>query len=386
MNDLVWVTSVTDRLRSWIAANGPTGSDPYDALNSPLATLVSPFGKWGRILFLQGARRAGLSRRLLRVPATVNAKGVALLAHAELELATVRDDERIAGDGLARLRWLRANAVGDESGPLGWGYPFDWAARAFFIPRDTPSVVVTTTVADAFLAAGQRLPQGRDWARQSARFVTDRLRRTEAGETVCFSYTPIDHSCVLNASLRGASLLAAFDEPDLRDLTRRATRFVLDQQRDDGSWPYGLAIHHRWVDGHHTGFVLRDLASIARHLDWERPLEAARRGLEFYRRRLLEDDGRPVHRLHQPWPADIHAAAEAILVMTDPLLASMIEDGPTRALRTLRWTVDKLGREDGAFGYTHRPGRTDLTPHLRWGQAWMLRALAALERSLASVG
>jgi len=383
------ISQALDDLLEWIVTNGPAGSDPYDALNSPYAGLASRLGRYGRIAFLQAVRRSPVEcRSLLRIRPSINAKGVAVLAHAYLELAEDRGEQRHLDLARSSLEWLERNSVAAGAG-IGWGYPFDWAARAFFVPKGTPSAVVSSVAGQAFLRAASVFGDThyRDVARTVAAFVMTGLRRFESDGGICFSYTPLDQARVFNASLMGASLLvrAGSDcDPSLVETGRRATTFVLRNQNPDGSWPYGMAPFHRWTDGHHTGFILRDLASIAAATGWEDLRPAIDRGLCFYVDRLIAPDGRPLFRLDRPWPADIHACAEAILVLSDPLLASRVGGLADRAVRVARWTFDNLRRPDGAFGYLRYRKRVDWTAHLRWGQAWMLWALARLARSLTT--
>ncbi len=378
-----------DRLMAWIAANGPAGSDPYDALNSPYARVATRLGRFGPIAFLQIVRRLpSRPRHILQIPPSINPKGVAVLAHAYLELFEARGEQRYLELARGSLDWLERHAASWGEG-VGWGYPFDWAARAFFVPKGTPSVVVSSVAGQAFLRAAGITGDThyRDVARAVAVFLSTGLRRFESERGLCFSYTPLDDVRVFNASLMGAALLVRIglqDDPDLVETARRATEFVLNHQNPDGSWTYGLASFHRWIDGHHTGFILRDLASIAAATGWEDLLPAIERGLAFYLERLISPDGRPLFRLDRPWPADIHACAEAILVLSDPLLAARADDLSDRALRVADWTLGHLLRPDGAFGYLRFPKRVDWTPHLRWGQAWMLWALARLEKTLAT--
>jgi len=382
-----------DALARWIERNGTAGSDPYDGLNSPFAPLAGLGGRWGRIAFLQAVRRSRVVRAAARVPPAVNPKGLALLAEAYLDLLAARGDPAWAGRARAVLDELETRAVPCREA-VGWGYPFDWAARAFFVPRNTPSVVVTATAARALLAGARALaePHRLDLARRAACLVTDELQRTESDRGVCFSYTPVDRSCVWNASLMGAAVVleVAAETGGLAGpaatLAHRAVDRVVAEQRPDGSWAYGAAPHHGWTDGHHTGFVLRDLAAVrtlAGRSDLDGPIA---RGLGFYLAHLLAPDGRPLHRLDRPWPADVHAAAEAILVLADPRLGPGIPGARAGALAVAGWIERHLGRPDGAFGYLWSPQRRDLTPHLRWGQAWMLRALARLERGLRQDG
>jgi hypothetical protein len=375
-----------DRLAAWIEANGYQGSDPYDALNSPLGGIASRFGRWGPIVFMQLIRRSPVDlRRWLRIPAAVNPKAVGLLAHAYLDLYSSRQDERYLVKARQCLDWLEAEAVQLSCG-LGWGYPFDWAARAFFVPRGTPSIVVSAIVGKAFVRAAEMLKQERylNTARGVTRFILGALNRSTADAGICFSYTSLDHSVIYNASLLGASLLAQTARAgemsdELLEPAYAATRFVLNNQNPDGSWCYGQAPFHRWIDGHHTGFILRDLAEIqaaSGMTDIATPLE---RGLAFYLDNLITADGRPLFRIEQPWPADIHAGAEAILVLADANLRRSHGDQTARAITVADWMHTNLGRPDGAYGYLKYPRRTDWTAHFRWGQAWMFHALVRLE-------
>jgi hypothetical protein len=384
------VSNALDDLLEWLAANGPAGSDPYDALNSPFARLAAALGRWGRIAFLQTARRSPIAlRRFLLVPPSINPKAMGLLVHAYLDLFESRGEEKYLDLARDCLAWLEQHAARCD-GRIGWGYPFDWPARAFFVPKGTPSVVVSSVVGEAFLRAAKTFEDTHylDVARATAAFMLTDLHRTESEQGLCFSYTPLDHSRIFNASLLGACLLARLGidrggDQLLLEPARRATRFVLQNQNPDGSWCYGLAPFHRWIDGHHTGFLLRGLARISTATGWEEVVSPLERGLAFYLENLITADGRPNFRLGKPWPADIHACAEAILVLADPSLGQRVSGLEDRALHVAEWTLGNLRRDDGAFGYLKYPHRVDWTPHLRWGQAWMLCALARLEKRLS---
>ena len=383
------ISSAINDLADWIEDNGDAGTDPYDALNSPFARAAGLFGRWGRIAFLQLARRSPFNvRRLLLIRPGINPKGMGLLAQAYLALYRTRGEGRYLCEAHRRLEWLASHAVPCGEG-VGWGYHFDWAARAFFVPRNIPTVVNTSTIGKAFLSAYHLTKEARylETAQLAAFFILSALNRTESPEGLCFSYTPVDRAQVFNASLMGASLLAQSGEvmdgdPSFLEPARRATEFVLTHQKVDGSWSYGLAPFHGWTDGYHTGFILRNLGEIRRATGWEEIGEPLRRGAAFYAERLVAEDGRPVFRLDSAWPADIHACAEAILVFSDLNLQDCFEKPPARAVQVAQWTLDNLRRADGAFGYVKSPRRTDWTPHIRWGEAWMLLALSRLEEAL----
>jgi hypothetical protein len=50
-----------------------------------------------------------------------------------------------------------------------------------------------------------------------------------------------------------------------------------------------------------------------------------------------------------------------------------------RAWKTFHWTLGNMAAPDGSFYYQRHRLWTNRTPYMRWGQAWMLRALARLQ-------
>ncbi len=132
-----------------------------------------------------------------------------------------------------------------------WGYNFDWQARAFFQPKNTPTVVATTFISNALLDAyeitGNRLYI--DTARSASDFILKDLNRTyDHKGNFAFSYSPLDNSVVFNASLLGAQLIARVytytGEKGLIDEAKKAVEFCCDNQKVDGSWAYGTLPFH----------------------------------------------------------------------------------------------------------------------------------------------
>ncbi len=371
-----------DALEAWFERTGPSGYDPYDALASPLLRALGLGLKWPRIAVTQTLRRLPFNpRRWLLVPRTVNPKGLALLVRGHLArwrtLGRPASRERALelGTLLARLRspgWEHAC----------WGYPFPWQSRAFYLPAHAPNIVVTSFVGEALLDLHEAGGDGSALAlaRSACRFLTEDLRRREEEGAFCFSYSPRDETAVYNASLLGAALLArvgAFDAGDQAlDAARRAAKFVIRRQRDDGSWTYAGTSFQGWIDAIHTGFLLDSLRAVARLASMPEAEQAAARGQRFFLDRFLSPDGAVATFLHRPRPYDVHAGTEAIL--------TLCAAGPEEALaRTARWFLRTFRDPSGSFVY--RVGRLlrARIPYHRWGQAWAFRALAALEARLA---
>jgi uncharacterized protein YyaL (SSP411 family) len=104
-------------------------------------------------------------------------------------------------------------------------------------------------------------------ARSACEFILRDLKRSEeSAEEVCFSYTPLDHTRVFNASLLAGEVLASVGaltkEEELLSAAVRAARYVVRRQRASGAWAYGAADFQTWADNFHTAFVLTSLARI----------------------------------------------------------------------------------------------------------------------------
>jgi hypothetical protein len=362
--------------------SGWRGWDPYDALRSPLVRALSFGRRWPRIAWIQLVKRSPVNLRpALLVTQSTNPKALGLVARALVAEGRARgldrrpQVERLLSE-LDRLRSPRATGS-------GWGYPFDWQSRAFFVPENTPSIVASTFVANAYLDAYREWGVGR-WlgrARETCDFILHDLHRTPGPDgSFCFSYTPVDRGCVHNANLLGAELLARVaaetHEPALREAALASARFTLRAQAADGSWPYGTAPFQSWIDSFHTGFDLVSLLSIVEACDKQEWVGALRRGYAFYRDRLFLADGTPKYFHDSIYPIDIHSAAQALV--TFAVFSRLEPDALGIAGRVAGWTFDNMRDRNGRFYFQRHARYTHRTPFVRWGQAWMVYGLARL--------
>src|SRR6185503_21314827 len=81
------------------------------------------------------------------------------------------------------------------------------------------------------------------FARTICDFILNDLNRSEeTSDEVCFSYSPLDHTRVFNASLLAGEVLAVVGkrvrDPGLCEWGMRAARYVIRRQHADGSWAY----------------------------------------------------------------------------------------------------------------------------------------------------
>ena len=378
-------------LDAWVRRHNWIGYDPYDLKAHPLYRRLQR----QRLLALPTKAAANLFpltlRRLLRVEPLPHAKAMALFADAYLTLFDLSADPTYRTLAEDRLAWLREHAAKDYSG-LAWGLPFDYEGQDF-VPAGTPSVVITSIAARAFLHAHESLgdPIHLEAASSACRFLATDIPRYEPdAERLCFSKMPGVHWYIHNANLMVAATLAtvgqAAGSSEWDNLIRRAVNYTLVEQRQDGAWYYwGPPNRSRhWVDHYHTGFLLRALDDLAGVTAWPDIPQALDRGYAFYRQHLLKSDCIPCRTESACYPIDIHSCAEAILCLSQ--LSDRYPDALPRAQGVAHWTLTRMRHPTGYFFYRRYHWLTIKIPYMRWGQAWMLAALARLQAVLAQAG
>lgn len=373
-------------LHEWCRQRNFAGHDPFDALNSRLfqATPLK-HSRTARFLWTQSLKRSPVNlRNLFSVRAEKNAKGVALFTLAALATfrrLRIREAEVEARTMLEDLLAMRLTGWSGAA----WGYNFDWQSRVFFAPRDTPMIVPTAFAARALIEATHALGDKTylEIARSTCDFILRDLKRSEETDSeVCFSYSPHTRTRIYNASLLAAETLASVGaitaEKEFCDWALRAARYVVRQQREDGSWTYGAEANQAWVDNFHTAYVLASLRRISKSCPTETSglKEALHRGYEFWRKSFFLADGWPKYYHDRLYPVDTHAAATAIVTLAE--LHEMDPEALLLAEKIAHWTMRNLSDRRGFFYYQRRRFQTIRTPYMRWTEAWMLYALARL--------
>lgn len=378
--------SAYDELFSWCREHDFAGHDPFDALNSRLfqATPLAQ-SRNARLIWTQLVKRSPSDfRALARVPAERNAKGIALFALAQIANYRRVKTEESAVQVRDFVSGLLSMKLEGYSGAC-WGYNFDWQSRKFFAPRDTPTIVPTAFAARALIEAGQDLQDLRDLqdtVRSVCDFIIRDLPRTvDNKDELCFSYAPKTDTRIFNASLLAAEVLASvgksMGDQELFELAERATRYVVNNQRADGSWFYGTDPNQGWIDNFHTAYLLFSLKRIIDVSSFGSEFQPAlERGYEFWKNNFFLAEGWPKYYHDDPYPADAHAAASAIVTLLECM--PLDDDAATLARKIAAWTIQNLRDSRGFFYYQRRRFYTVRKPYMRWTQAWMLYALARL--------
>lgn len=377
------LSATIEMLLQYCRGHDWAGYDPYDALNSRLLRKLGLLNSsFTRLAFTQLLKRSPVNLRgLLLVPKEQNPKGIAVFLSAlvrlsQLGLVPASEARALAG----RLLGLRS-----KNQPYAcWGYNFGWQTRNYLVPHGTPNIICTTFAANALLDAHAVFGDTAFLAAavEAGNFLLEGLNFTRFDDSICFSYTPLDHSQIHNANLLGAALLARLHSLQPTETFRckalQAVRYSLERQRPDGSWPYGEGPKQQWVDSFHTGYNLVALERVRRLVDLDGVDSAIRKGYTFYLEQLFEPGGVAKYFHNRTYPVDAHSIAQAFITLVE--LRDYDERSRQTAIDVYRWTLRHMRDKRGWFYYQKRSLWTNKIPYMRWCQAWMLLGLAHLSQ------
>lgn len=347
------------------------GWDPFDALNSRVfnATPLS-LVPWARLAWTQAFKRNPVNMRgLAAVPKTANAVTLALAMEIHR-----RDGELVRAKSLVEK--LLTMSVQCKGAPgAGWGYPFAWQARAFYVPAGEPNIIATAY-------AVRELVHWKKWPGiaaeeaivAAAELVAARFIRRRAAGRSYVAYVGSSDAMVHNASLWGAYVLAEAaridGKPEWHEVAAAAADYSVSAQRADGSWPYGEASHHQFTDGFHTGYVLEALHHINGLSQVSSAQAAIGKGLAYYQSNLMEADGTAKYYSTARYPIDANCAAQFVITLDRLGWRHDI------ACAVLRKVIDHLWLETaGHFAYQRGAKSINSIEYPRWTQIWMALAL-----------
>ncbi|MHA1380796.1 MAG: hypothetical protein ACTSRG_20710 [Candidatus Helarchaeota archaeon] len=391
-DSIINIFEVISKLDTWVTSHKWTGFDPYDIRGKKFYLNL----KQGQSFLLKKTYRffeilikisPMLMRKIFRIKPIINAKAMGLFMSSYATLYTIYRDIDFLKKSKICAAWLLKNASYGYSG-LCWGYPFDWQSR-ILIPNGTPSSVVSAVVGDGFwhLATASGEKKYYDICKSICNFFLNDLNVDKiAEEIICFSYTPLDNFHVHNANLFVAEFLARigrkFEIREYLDIAMKAGNYALKEQRSDGSLFYWGSIQNHYNKGYrdcyHSGFEIRSLWGLWRNLGDKRFYNSAKQYLDFFYNSYIKQSGEVWFSPNQKYPIDIHACAEAMLCPA-VLYELDKERFNDNWHRVFKWTTRTMQNSDGSFGYRiYENGKFDRTPYIRWGQAWIMRALSEL--------
>ena len=358
------------------------GYDPYDGLNSTFFKSI-PFlskNRLFRLIWIQTFKRSPLNLRpLTGVSKGYNPKALGLFLSGYCNLYRVKPDNEYL-DKINFFTGKLTELQNKNWSGACWGYNFDWQARAFFQPENTPTVVATTFISSALLDAYE-ITHNEELlalARSSCNFILKDLNRTadEKGN-IAFSYSPLDSSVVYNASLLGSRLLARVyaitREGELYDAARKSVAFCSSRQDADGSWSYGFQSFHKWIDNFHTGYNLECISDYMKYTGDNQFSENLEKGLSYYLENFFTVEGIPKYYNNSLYPIDIHCSSQLIITLSR---LGIFDRYRNVADKIINWTIDNMQSDKGYFYYQITKYFSSRIPYMRWAQAWMFYALS----------
>jgi hypothetical protein len=288
-------------------------------------------------------------------------------------------------DVSAQVGWLKQELIRLRSpgeSDFCWGYDWDYLSlRGSRLPAFSANCIATYFCASALLQVGEVFadPEAVAMGESAGRFMATRLQRSfESADEVCFSYTPNDRTVIYNSSALVGVLLARVGRlcgnSEYLDLARRAMAFLVRAQLPNDGWYYGALRRQQWIDGFHTSYNVCALLDYQQITGDGRFAEAMMRGHRFYEGNFFTKQGAPKYFLKRVFPIDIHSCSQAILHFV--AFAPLDGGAFARAVRSFGWTMRHMAAGDGSFFYQRHRLWVNRTPYMRWGQAWIFRALA----------
>jgi len=378
---MVDLRSSLDRTEAFIRAEGYRGYDPYDGLESPLFQLPvldrAKIPRWG---FQQVLKRLPFQiRPLLGIRKGYNPVTLALCAQAltwrEMAGGTDPGDRRAEVERLVNeLDRLRSPGFSGSC----WGYDFPWQARYANFPAAHPTVVATGFVTNSLFIVWHHfgLERARELILDAVPFVLRDLTRTMYGDLFCRASAPTDNQEVLNATMKGARLLAQAvslgGDPDWLDDARATIQYVVSRQKPNGSWPYSIGDTRSWADHFHTCYNL-DCLHEYRELTQDQAFdEALDKGLAYYESHFFTEEGIPKYFDQSTYPIDATCCGQALITLVR-------FDRLKQAVRTGQWILANMSLYQGGFKYQIHPRYENRLVYMRWSVAWIFTGLARLE-------
>lgn len=373
-----------EKLFDYVIQNNYEGYDLFDGLNSkifkPSLFYKSSFFK---LALIQFCKLSPINfRPLLFVPKSFNPKGGALFLLGNLNKFKSTGEEKYKLEAQKLYERLKPLAINRERG-IGWGYNFDWQARAFYVPIGTPNVVTSVYVGFALIEYYKLFndSEALEMAKQVCEFILNEMILFEDEKNLCFRYIPEKDAEVHNANLLAASFLATiekyFPSDDVKNKITKSVNFSISDINEDGSWAYGTKPFHRWVDNFHTAFNLESLINIRNNLNLPELNETIEKVLDYYLKNLFTDKGLPKYYNNKLYPIDIHVIAETMVVLNKIKTAQIEYDENKFACieNSLIKLVKQFQNKKGYFYFQKQEYYWNKIPYIRWAQAWMFYAL-----------
>jgi len=380
-----------DHFLQWKDKNGYFSYDQYDFWNTK-------YGIWSKKLYyrnnklgslfvapiflteliLPSARKLFVTKKRFPIADAHFIMGYLNLYKFKKDIAHLNEAENIASE-------LLKSSIPGFSGYC-WGYPFEWMTTRGLWKSGTPLMTTTVYCFEAFLNLYDVTKKSKylEIANSILQFTLRDIKDHRIdNNTAVSSYSPSDNSQIINSNAYRSFVLVEgyhrFNNEEALEKALLNINFILKSQREDGSWLYAINDERdNFVDNFHTCFVLKNLLKVNTVLKDEAISKAIKKGFEFYKVNLLNEDysPKPFSKLSRVniVKKELYDFAEGISLCLQMEKYECEAGEISRKL--IKEVIDKYQKSDGSF-YT----RTNILnipnkiPYLRWSQSQLFYSL-----------
>jgi len=354
----------------------------YYRIAKALPTKLSKAANWPYALLLN--KKPSWVRTLINENPKKYPQGIAMVIRGLVVLHEKNHPLGDIGEAVTLGNWLIENKS-PISKHAGWGQPFDWQSRSLIFPKNLPRATVTSQVMHALLDLFE-VTQNQEFldnAVDAAHLFKNEFHYVEdVDENHCISYTTLDQYHIHNASMLAAGAIiraTSFQKDDeLIDFAVKAARFTASHQNEDGSFYYWAPPDklNYMIDNFHTGFVLEGFWNVIKYGEGQEFDIVYDKGMKYYYDELFIGNI-PKFTKHKTYPVDIQSCAQSIISFA---MDKNNNKYVKLANEVAQFTNENMFlNEKSHFAYKlFENGRLDESYYIRWGDAWMIRALALL--------
>jgi len=380
-------------LENWVSSENYKGWDPYDGINNNWFPKISFFEPYPQILLIQFNKYSPINlRRLERIRKELDTKGLALFIQAYSLMYRKTGNEIFKIKALNLFKFLMDHSLRDTWGNHCWSshkYPFVGIDKNTLSPH-FPDIIGTANALKAI-----SLLYGLCQKKELREIILDSYLFFKSmydykDDLGYFLYTPYSRGKIVpNASAEALeALILSLDicyDSDIIKICEETALSLQELQMQDGSWVYAIyptGKIYQQLDFHQGYLIDGLLKSRSLNLSSDSDIEyCISKATEFYKN-MFTSDGRCYYRYPKFLPTDIHNQAQGIITFCKLYDAYGNSADLEFAQKIVMWTIKNMQDDNGYFYHQKGLLFTNKIPYMRWGQGWMLLALATFWKNV----
>lgn len=385
------VAESVDLLYKWVLDNQYVGWDIYDGLNSNLTQKIT--NPYLRILLLQVNKYSPINmRNILKIEKGIDLKGMALFAQSYASLYNTTKEDKYLIEMNRTIDFIKNKSLEKKYGYDCWAshyYPYISLDKST-LSVDVPDIIGTGQAIAALINSYNitKNTEDKNIAISAADFLVDELFQDE-DDYPFFAYSKSGSKpkyITLNASAQAMEALSAAlsieDNAKYHSVCEKASQTLIQTQKENGSWDYSIhkdGSKKRVQLDFHQGYIIDGLSAYLPYSENKKDIvECIDKAANYYQNIMFRKNGSSYFRYPYPYPIDIHNQAQGIITFLK--LSKLDHKYAEFAKQIVFWTINNMQDDSGYFYYQKWPFFTNKIPHMRWGQAWMMLAMATYQK------